>query len=51
MVLQPGETTVLTMQFMMHAGMEGQHDFRVYIPNNDPTKKDQTLEVLSNWVP
>jgi len=51
MVLNPGEQTTLSMSFMMHAGMEGPHDFRVHIPSNDPTQADKELVVLSNWVP
>jgi hypothetical protein len=50
MTLKPGETTTLSMQFMMHAGMEGPHDFRVHIPNNDPSWNDTELIVLSDWV-
>lgn len=51
MVLNPGEQTTLSMKFMMHAGMEGPHDFRVHIPNNDPEEGGMELVVLSNWVP
>lgn len=51
MTLQPGQKTTLSFKLMMHEGMDGFHDFKVHIPNNDPAKKDQTLEVLSNWVP
>ncbi|HSF83410.1 MAG TPA: hypothetical protein VLA49_19385 [Anaerolineales bacterium] len=51
MVLNPGEQTTLSMSFMMHAGMEGMHDFRVHIPNNDPNYGEKELVVLSNWVP
>jgi hypothetical protein len=51
MVLQPGEGTTLSMSFMMHAGMEGQHDFRVRLPNNDSKWEDKELVVRSNWVP
>jgi hypothetical protein len=36
------------MQFMMHEGMDGKHNFRVHLPSNDP-KADRTLTVLSNW--
>jgi hypothetical protein len=50
MVLKPGQTTTLTMQFMMHGEMGGLHDFRVHLPNNDPDWGEQTLQVLSNWV-
>lgn len=52
MVLQPGETTTLSMQFMMHGDMGGAHNFRVHVPtNNDSTQTPLTLTVLSNWVP
>jgi hypothetical protein len=51
MALQPGQQTVLSMQFMMHEGMEGMHDFRVHIPTNDPENSDKELVVLSNWLP
>jgi hypothetical protein len=51
MVLKPGERTTLSMQFMMHDGMGGRHNFRVHLPTNDPAQADQTLSVLSNWVP
>lgn len=50
MVLQPGESTTLSMTFTMHPGMEGPHDFRVHLPTNDPTWGDRTLQVLSEWV-
>lgn len=51
MALKPGETTTLSMQFMMHGAMGGKHNFQVHLPSNDPTKPDMTLTVLSNWVP
>ncbi len=51
MVLQPGESTKLDVQFMMHGNMGGKHDFRVHIPTDEPGHSDQTVEVLSNWVP
>jgi hypothetical protein len=51
MVLPAGATTTLYMQFMMHGDMGGLHDFRVHLPTNDPAQPDQTLTVLSNWVP
>jgi hypothetical protein len=51
MALNPGDSTTLSMQFMMHEGMDGLHDFRVHLPSNDPKWADQTLAVLSNWVP
>ncbi|MEM5773901.1 MAG: hypothetical protein AAGU05_02785 [Anaerolineaceae bacterium] len=51
MTLQPGETTTVSMQFMMHGDMGGPHDFRLHLPNNDPEQGGLTLTVLSNWVP
>jgi hypothetical protein len=51
MVIPPGATTTLSMQFMMHGDMGGLHDFRVHLPTNDRTQPDFTLTVLSNWVP
>jgi hypothetical protein len=51
MVLKPGESTTLAMQFMMHGDMGGVHDFRVHLPSNDKNWSDKTLTVLSNWVP
>jgi len=50
MALKPGESTTLSMQFMMHEGMDGMHDFRVHLLSNDPQQADRTLTVLSNWV-
>jgi hypothetical protein len=51
MVLRPGETTTLSMRFMMHDDMGGPHDFRVHLATNDPENPHTTLQVLSNWVP
>lgn len=51
MVLPPGATTTVHMQFMMHGDMGGLHDFRLHLPTNDPLKPGYTLTVLSNWVP
>jgi hypothetical protein len=51
MVLQPGESTTLSMEFLMHGDMGGKHNFRVHLPTNDPAMADRTLTVLSNWVP
>ncbi len=35
----------------MHAGMDGQHEFRVHLRTNDPAEPDKQLTILSNWVP
>jgi hypothetical protein len=51
MVLKPGETTTLSMRFMMHGDMGGKHDFRVHLASNDPAEPDAQVQVLSNWVP
>ncbi len=51
MDLQPGQSTTLSMSFMMHGDMGGMHDFRVHVPNSDPSRPDLILTVLSNWVP
>lgn len=51
MVLQPGESTTVSMSFMMHGDMGGPHDFRVHMLTNDSQKPDYTVAVLSNWVP
>jgi hypothetical protein len=52
MVLQPGESTTITSSvFMMHAGMDGYHDFRVHLVTNDPVQPAKEVQVLSNWVP
>ncbi len=50
MVLQPGESTRLSMQFMMHGDMGGQHHFSVHLVTNDPTQPEREVSVLSNWV-
>ncbi len=48
--LRPGEsTTVTSAEFMMHPGMDGQHDFAVHIQTNDPAHPDLVVHVLSNW--
>lgn len=51
MVIKPGQSTTLSMEFMMHGDMGGLHDFRVHLPTNDPQQPDRVLKVLSNWVP
>jgi hypothetical protein len=51
MALQPGESTSVSMSFMMHGDMGGKHDFRLHLSTNDPQQPDRTVAVLSNWVP
>jgi hypothetical protein len=50
MVLKPGQHTTVSMEFMMHGEMGGQHNFSVHLLTNDPAQPEQTLTVLSNWV-
>ncbi|MEW5828358.1 MAG: hypothetical protein AB1846_05655 [Chloroflexota bacterium] len=50
--MKPGESTVIRSSvFMMHAGMDGPHDFAVHLKTNDPAQPDLIVSVLSNWVP
>jgi hypothetical protein len=51
MALKPGESTTVTMDYMMHSGMDGPHDFRLHLKTNDSTQPDLKVKVLSNWVP
>ena len=51
MTLNPGQTTKLSMQFMMHGDMGGKHLFRVHVKTNDPAQLERTLDVASNWMP
>jgi hypothetical protein len=50
MTLQPGQSTPLILQFMMHGEMGGQHNFRVHVFSSDPSEPEMELTVLSNWV-
>ena len=52
MVLKPGESTkIKSAVFMMHAGMDSIHDFRVHLLTNDPEHPDKEVQVLSTWGP
>jgi len=51
MELKPGQKTLVSINFTMHEGMDGLHDFRLHILSNDPDQPDKELVVLSNWVP
>ncbi len=50
MVIQPGASTRLSMQFMMHGDMGGRHNFLVHVMTNDPDQPDGQMTVLSNWI-
>ncbi len=49
MVIKPGESTTVSMEFQMHGQMGGPHDFRLHIKTDDPTEPEKTVDVLSNW--
>ncbi len=51
MVLKPGESTVIRLEYMMHGDMGGKHDFRLHLKTNDPTTSDKEIQILSNWIP
>lgn len=51
MVLKPGESaTVTSVEFFMHPGMDGKHNYAVHLITNDPTQPDKVVNVLSDWV-
>ncbi len=39
------------MDYMMHAGMDGPHEFHVRLRTNDPVEPEKILVAKSNWVP
>jgi len=49
--LQPGQQTLIYMDFMMHEGMGGKHLFEVAVKTNDPTQALKKLSVASDWQP
>jgi len=52
MSLDPGQSTyVETPEFMMHAGMDGPHDFAIHLKTNDPKNPELLVHVLSDWGP
>ena len=52
MSLKPGESMyVRSPDFMMHAGMDGKHDFGIHLKTNDPENPDFLVHVLSDWGP
>jgi hypothetical protein len=51
MVLAPGTSTILSVEFTMPEGMGGKHKFLVRLATNDPARPELKLTVLSNWVP
>ncbi len=50
MVLKPGESTTVSMEFLMHGNMGGLHDFKLHLKTDDPAQPEKTVDVFSNWV-
>jgi hypothetical protein len=48
--IRPGEEATVSIQFMMHEGMGGQHEFLTHIMTDDPVEPDKQVRILSNWV-
>ena len=48
MVLKPGESAV---EFMMHEGTDGPHNFAVHLITYDPNNPDLVVNVISDWGP
>jgi hypothetical protein len=51
MTIMPGKQATISLEFTMHEGMDGPHDFRIYLSTNDPAKPVTELVVISNWIP
>jgi hypothetical protein len=51
MVIKPGDSTLVSMDYLMHDEMGGKHDFRLILRTNDPAEPIKEVQVLSNWVP
>jgi hypothetical protein len=51
MVIQPGQSTLISMEYLMHGDMGGPHDFRLKLKTNDPAQPEREIKILSNWVP
>ncbi len=49
-IIPPGQEATITLNFMMHTGMGGQHRFNIDVQTNDPTQPLKQLVVLSNWL-
>jgi hypothetical protein len=38
------------LQFTMHEGMGGPHEFRVHVLTNDPEAPQQEVTIRSTWI-
>jgi hypothetical protein len=48
--LEPGQEATVSMNFTMHPGMAGYHEFLVHVVTNDPEAEHLNVTVLSNWI-
>lgn len=49
MELKPGETATISMNYTMHEGMDGPHEFHIKLMTNDPEQPEIVLTALSDW--
>ncbi|MBI5029290.1 MAG: hypothetical protein HZB51_02095 [Chloroflexi bacterium] len=49
--LQPGQSTTIYMDIVMHEGMDGKHLFEIPVKTSDPTQPVKKLQIASNWIP
>jgi hypothetical protein len=49
--LQPGQSTTIYLDVVMHPGMGGKHLFEVAVKTNDPAQPLKKLLVASDWQP
>jgi hypothetical protein len=49
MAIAPGEETTVSLEFTMHRGMGGPHEFRVHLRSDDPLEPEKVLVVKSDW--
>lgn len=47
--MEPGETTTVYTDIVMHPGMEGKHLFEITLKSNDKSAESKSLKIASNW--
>ena len=47
--IDPGKSTTISVAFVMHEGMGGQHTFDLVVSSNDPVQPQQTVEVKAKY--
>ncbi len=47
--LEPGESTTIYTDIVMHQGMEGKHLFEIPLKTNDKEQSTKNLRIASNW--